>query len=45
MSEGFLTIAGFGAGGIGIGVYLVGLYLFVDALLNRLGKRSRESTD
>ena len=43
MSDGFLTVAGFGACMIGIGVYVVGLYLLIDALLNRLDKRSRES--
>jgi hypothetical protein len=36
MPEGLLTFAAFGAGMIGIGVYLVGLYFVVDALLDRL---------
>jgi hypothetical protein len=36
MPEGFLMLAAIGAGMIGFGVYLVGLYLVVDTLLDRL---------
>jgi hypothetical protein len=40
MPEGLLTIAVFAAGMTGIGLYLVGLNLAVDALLDRLANRN-----
>ena len=41
MPEGLLTIAAFGAGMTGIALYVVGLSLAVDMLLDRLNNKNR----
>ena len=40
MSEGLLAFAAFGAGITVVGLYLVSLYLVVDALLDRLANKN-----